>query len=144
LTIPFLLIKNQAKGFYKGVGSPLVGVSAINSVLFFTWGRAQRYRYPMLVICSFSSDQFKPIRLFQPDKDIPLTISQLIGAGTITGTPLFTTTVYFVLFTYSIWLPHYRVVLYRLACGVCRGPRGLGKVQNAGPIRRRGSVQELL
>jgi hypothetical protein len=32
----------QAKGFYKGVGSPLVGVSAINSVLFWTWGRSQR------------------------------------------------------------------------------------------------------
>jgi len=57
--------KEGAKGFYKGVGSPLVGVSAINSVLFFTWGRAQR--------------------LLQPDKNVPLTTYELICAGALTG-----------------------------------------------------------
>ncbi|KAL6071185.1 Solute carrier family 25 member 20 [Balamuthia mandrillaris] len=35
-------VKNEGwKGFYKGVGSPLVGISMINAVLFFSWAESQ-------------------------------------------------------------------------------------------------------
>lgn len=58
-------VKEGVKGFYKGVASPLVGVSAINGVIFFTRGLAERF--------------------VQPNKDIPLTFSELLVAGGITG-----------------------------------------------------------
>jgi len=52
-------------GLYKGIQSPLVGMAALNSVLFFSYGQAKKW--------------------MKTSEDDPLTISQIFTAGAIVG-----------------------------------------------------------
>jgi len=60
------IIKEEGfKGLYKGVQSPIIGMAALNSVLFLSYGQSKSW--------------------MQKDADDPLTIKQLFVCGTIVG-----------------------------------------------------------